>query len=365
MKRIISAVMACLLVTPVAFADNREKIDDAFFEELKLGAIEEEIRLAGINLEKQSTFTDILFELEHTDTPVSKELLESIQQLHDYEYIHMTKDGEIYSSKEGYLGMADEMENNTEETIITDEEMEDTEIIPTASNPSKISGGTTGAFSRRQLGFNGYDGIISNVTLPEISHYGIDMVLEDGAAKNEQPWVYYGFDSKYGGSVEGGFSYQTGKRIWKPYIRSIRVKNQFQYEPNMYFYNDGDILHDVKFYLKSVNQKVYSYFFVGSTPVVLTTETPFKKTDLPKMSVKHCTGIASNFPFDGRNILTVSKNQEWGNVEVSTYNNDYYNSWSRNKETTWYRGNKVYGTVDCTDIYVSRSGDYTSIFIEW
>lgn len=365
MKRVISAVMACLLATPVAFADNREKIDDAFFEELKLGAIEEEIRLSGIDLEKQSTFTDILSELKHSDTSVSKVLIESIQQLHEYEYIHMTKDGEIYSSEEGYLGMADEMENDYEEAIISDDDIEYDKIIPTALNPSEISGGSTGAFSRKQLVFRGYDGIISDVTLPKISHFIDKENKLKGAAENEQPWVYYGFDSMYGHGVEGGFSYQTGKQLWKPYIRAKVGDQDFEYEPNMYFYNDGDTLHDVKFYLKNVNEKVYSYFFVGSTPVVLTTETPFKTTELSKMSVKRCTSIASNFTFDGENILTISEDQKWGNVRVSTYNNDYYNSWPFKKENAWKLGTKVYGTVNCTISYVRSSEEYTSIFKEW
>lgn len=362
MKRIISAILACVLATPFAFADNKETIDDHFFEELKLGAITEEIRLAGIELEKQSTLADILSELEHSDRLVQNKMLESIQQIYEYEFIHMTKDGEVYSSKDGYLGMADKIENHNEEYVLSDDDIDFKEARKNSADPSKIGGGKTGAFSRKQLAFNGYDGIISDVTLPKISHFGIDLVIEDGAKDKEQPWVYYGFDLKHGHAVEGGFSYQTGQQLWKPYIRSIKVKKQFQYEPNMYFYNDGDTLRDVKFYLKNVNEKVYSYFFVGSTPVVLTTETPFKKVDLSKMSVKHCTGIASNFPFNGWNILSISRNQKWDNVRVSTNDTDYYHSWSSDNEVRWNENNKIFGTVDCIDSYIHQEKGYTSIF---
>ena len=109
---------------------------------------------------------------------LNKQVKEHINKLKKAEVIIMLKDGSVYSSSSGYLGQAE----TTQENMIGI-------LSKSDSTPSEINGGTTGAFAREQLEFDGFDGIQADVTLPDISN--LDTTGDDA----EQPWVYFGFEA--------------------------------------------------------------------------------------------------------------------------------------------------------------------------
>lgn len=261
-------------------------------------------------------------------------------------FVLLTLDGHVYSSKQGYLG---EAEKRPEVDIFQDK-TKTSSIVKISSysdpTPSEINGGTTGAFERRQLDYDGFDGIRADLTLPLVSNLG----------SGEQPWIYYGFETtSYG--IEGGYSYQTGNPRWRPFIRN----DDYDYGLEDYTKYDGDKISNLKFYVKknTSDNKYYAYLIAGATQVVTVAETKF--TSLENLSVKRNTTIA-RAGFDGQNIQGKSENQKWENVIVSKYNSDYYYSWDNYNEYSYWNGSKWYGTIDCTSNYIHRSNGYTSIY---
>lgn len=264
-------------------------------------------------------------------------------QLKKADYTYMTVTGEVYSSQRGYLGSAkkdDEVDNTRSAT----------QFDP--NNPisvKEVNGGTTGAFERRQLDFEGFDSINSDITLPTVS----------GLGEGEQPWVYYGFDSQSGNAIEAGYSYQTGTHRWLPYIRS----NGFYYGDSTVQKYDTNQIKNVKFYLaKTVSSDTYysAYFVVDNTQILIA-PTKWTDSDTNSTSVKRVTSIAKK-AFDGNNIQGRTMNQRYENVQVSRFNEEQAYPWSQYTEYTENRNGRWYGTLDNSPKYVHRDWINSSIY---
>lgn len=307
LKKLTALTMSLLMMVSLSSAigmrgfaqenNSETKYDDKFFEELKMATVEEELESAGITVKKGANFEDV---------------------------------------------MAQENIDFVEENIIT----------PMASTPGSVFGGDTGAFKREQLKFEGFDGIISNVTIPKatITH-----------GSGEQAWVYYGFDPKSGTEIEGGFAFQTGNPRWLPYIRSSASSPAFTYGSTSYANTGTTVVNNFKFYIKNISGSVKATLIHGATNVVAVTETPFSNAALSTMSVKRVTSIAKT-GFNGSNIYGKSEGQSWASVAVSKYNSDTYPSWSSFGTYSETIGGKIHGTVNCTDSYIHQSGNYVSIY---
>ncbi|WP_139787103.1 hypothetical protein [Cohnella massiliensis] len=307
----------------------------------------------GINYDSSVSLQTIEKDLATKKSSFSSDLQIKIEQLQDADYVYLSDSGDVYSSKRGYLGKADKIEENN--ISDTSSSLQNSTITPLSqSNPtvSEIFGGTTGAFERRQLGSSGFNGIISNVTLPTISNVTV----------NEQPWVYYGFENSVG-ALEGGYAYQTGSGIWLPYIKN--VASGYLYADSAYAKSSGTTVNNFKFYIQLASGQTYYTAYlveVGATnTVVRFASTPW--TSISDLSVKRVTSIGQN-NFNGSDILTKSMNQKWDSVQVSKYNSGgIYTSWSAFIEYSEWKNNMWYGTIDCTSSYVHRSNGYVSLYL--
>lgn len=296
------------------------------------------LKVKGTNLSKVIELVDQL----NQQGRLNKQTKEHVNKLKKAEVIIMLEDGSVYSSSKGYLGQARKVEDR--QTPVTQTVEEDVIGILSKSDPtaSEINGGTTGAFAREQLGFNGFDGIQADVTLPSISNLG----------SGEQPWVYFGFEASSDSGVEAGLSYQTGNPRWLPFIRA----GGYQYEPDLPF-SDGDTLH-VKTYVKPSSGTDYFKLEIDYDVILIGYH---EWSSFSSISVKRVTSIARD-GFNGYNIDGESKNQKWINTIVSKYNSDYYYSFSNYDLWSYWDGTKWYGAVDCTSDYIHRSSGSISIY---
>ena len=362
LKKLTALTMSLLMMVSLSSAigmrgfaqenNSETKYDDKFFEELKMATVEEELESAGITVKKGANFEDVMsvLESEPTQSLQSSKIIDEVERLYNAEYLYFTLDGDQYSSEHGYMGKAEILEDVMAQENI--DFVEENIITPMASTPGSVFGGDTGAFKREQLKFEGFDGIISNVTIPKatITH-----------GSGEQAWVYYGFDPKSGTGIEGGFAFQTGNPRWLPYIRSSASSPAFTYGSTSYANTGTTVVNNFKFYIKNISGGVKATLIHGATNVVAVTETPFSNAALSTMSVKRVTSIAKT-GFNGSNIYGKSEGQSWASVAVSKYNSDTYPSWSSFGTYSETIGGKIHGTVNCTDSYIHQSGNYVSIY---
>ncbi|WP_017812048.1 hypothetical protein [Paenibacillus shenyangensis] len=342
-KMVLSIGMTALLGLPLAtaYAESNTSVNQ---QTSSSPAAAQEIDSAFFQQQKQAVVRDIAgTSTSGSTSAASASQTSEAEQLKNADYTYMTVTGEVYSSKRGYLGAAkrDDEVNNT--TSVT-------QFNPNNTFPvNQINGGTTGAFERRQLDFEGFDSITSDITLPAVS----------GLGEGEQPWVYYGFDSERGPAIEGGYAYQTGTHRWLPYIRS----NGFYYGDSAVQKYDGNQIKSVKFYLaKTVSTDTYyNAYFVVDNSQILIAPTKWTDSDTDSTSVKRVTSIAKK-AFDGNNIQGTTMNQRYENVQVSRFNEEQAYPWSQYTEYTEQRNGKWYGTLDNSPVYVHRNWINSSIF---
>ncbi|WP_458118788.1 hypothetical protein [Paenibacillus sp. Z6-24] len=345
-KMVLSLGMAALFSLPfaTAYAENNTPVNQKL--QLSTSTAAQNIDSGFFQQQKKAVIRDASGDAAESNEQSASSTLGvqagEVQQLTNADYTYMTVTGEVYSSKRGYLGAAkrdDEVNNLTSST----------QFNPNNTFPvNQINGGTTGAFERRQLGFEGFDSITSDITLPAVS----------GLGEGEQPWVYYGFDSERG-AIEAGYAYQTGTHRWLPYIRS----NGFYYGDSTNQKYDGNQVKNVKFYLsKTVSTDTYynAYFVVNNTQVLIA-PTKWTDSDTDSTSVKRVTSIAKK-AFDGNNIQGTTMNQRYENVQVSRFNEEQAYPWSQYTEYTEQRNGKWYGTLDNSPAYVHRNWINSSIF---
>ncbi|KKD56108.1 MULTISPECIES: hypothetical protein [Paenibacillus] len=319
--------------------------DASFFENLKQRAIVHELQEHQIAVNPKASIAELLNTADSTSlkSKSNSDLQQNLEKLNKSEYIYLTLDGKVYSSEKGYVGMADKVESK--EDSVTDATYMKTNSLSEPSNnhdvsissknnptPSQVSGGTTGAFSRVQLKFDGFDGVTGNFWLPYVHRLG------DG----EQPWFYFGFDSAKGRGVEGGFSYQTGRKVWQGYVRN---SNRFEYSYGTW--SEGAEIKPMKFYIDSNSGD--SYLIVGSEKIVVMM-TFFDESDFPSLSLKRVFSIAKN-NFDGNNIYGAISG-DFYNLLVSKVNSDYYYSWGDYPEYSLWDGEKWHGTIAWPTYYI-------------
>lgn len=248
-------LMSSTLSGSLAYAESKSSTYDAsFFENLKQRAIVHELEEHKIAVNPKASIAELLNTVDSTSlkSKNNSDLKQNLEKLNESEYIYLTLDGEVYSSEKGYVGMADKVE--PKEDSVTDATYMETNSLSEPSNnhdvsisskynptPSQVSGGTTGAFSRVQLDYDGFDGVNARVILPTVRDLGA----------NEQPWVYYGFDAKNGKKIEGGFSFQTGQKRYKGFIKNGG------YEYSIETWVNGEGYNSVKFYIDNSTYNAY------------------------------------------------------------------------------------------------------------
>ena len=360
------------------FADLDSKYDTEFFNRLRLDVIEEELQdhsiiARNVNLIEMIPATlsgqteisgddmfcyaeDIVLD-SSIDAKEKKNLLEKINNIKTIPVTYVDfENGRVYDSEKGYIG---EVQDISTVPFVMDNDIteiygEDGIAPMSKDNPtvSEIFGGNTGAFERRQLGYGGFDKIIADVTLPTISN------ITDG----EQAWVYYGFEAPNVTGIEGGFAYQKGNEEneprWLPFIKS---GDAYTYAEKFPFYS-GDTIKDVSFFLKKSSTADANYTAYLYGPDYLhSANTGFNNANINGVSVKRMTSIGKT-SFYGSNISTKSLNQKYANVFVKRYYENNSKAWSSYSEYSNWKNNQWYGTIDCTNSYIHRSGSYVSIY---
>jgi len=217
--------------------------------------------------------------------------------------------------------------------------------------PFNINGGSTGIFSRKQLPFEGFDGVQADITLP--------MVII--AEKGDCPYVYFGFDWKNDvGNVEGGFQF-----IEDSNHPSYNKWTVFMHQGNDWRWGDNTILeqgstHHIKFYSKKISEKQVDLVIeLDGREIIRKASTV---TDFSNASAKAVISMAMSKTFDGTNCLSRSENSKIANLTVSVLNSDQYLDF-KNYElySEWMPtigvGGTWFGTADCIPSYLHNETD--------
>ncbi|MHC1723697.1 MAG: stalk domain-containing protein [Aminipila sp.] len=219
-------------------------------------------------------------------------------------------------------------------------------VIVNRLTTSTINGGTTGIFSRKQLNFEGFDGIEGDITLPTVSI----------AEKGDCPYVYFGLDWDNDiGNVEGGFQFiedatHPGYNKWTVFMRQgdtwLNGKNVLL--------EQGSI-HHLKLYAQKISkEQVNLVIELDGNEVVRKVS---NRTDFSNTCAKAVISMAMSKVFDGTNCFSQSKGAKIENLKVSKIESDayvdfnnfeLYHKWRPNSGATgmWF------GTVDCTADYL-------------
>lgn len=224
-------------------------------------------------------------------------------------------------------------------------------VLATELTTSTINGGKTGIFSRRQLKFDGFDGIEGDITLPVVSI----------AEKGDCPYVYFGLDWENDiGNVEGGFQFiedstHPGYNKWTVFMRQGNV-----------WLNGNNVLleqgskHHLKLYENNISQnQVDIVIELDGMEVVRKAS---DSTDFSNNCAKAVISMAMSKVFDGSNCFSESKGAKIENLKVSKVddgsyldfdNYDVYHKWnsSLGESGMWF------GTVDCIADYLHYNTD--------
>ena len=212
--------------------------------------------------------------------------------------------------------------------------------------PFNINGGTTGVFSRKQLQFEGFDGVQADITLPMVTL----------AEKGDCPYLYFGFDWKNdAGNVEGGFQFiedsnHPGYNKWTVFMRQ---GNDWRWGENISL-EQGSI-HNLKFYsLKVTEKQVDLVIELDGREIIRKVSTVI---DFSNASVKAVTAMAMTKTFDGTNCLSRAVNSKIANLKVSPMNSDQYLDFKKYELYSEWRptigaGGTWFGTVDCIPSYL-------------
>lgn len=214
-----------------------------------------------------------------------------------------------------------------------------------------INGGSTGIFSRKQLKFEGFDGVQADVTLPMVTI----------AEKGDCPYVYFGFDFKNDvGNVEGGFQFiedakHPNYNKWTVFMR--QGKNWY-WGLNVVLAQGST--HHLKFYIDEVSEKQVDLVLVLDGKEIIRKVSSV--TDFSSASVKTVNSMAMSKTFDGTNCLSQSKHSKFDNLTVSLLSSDqyldfkYYELYSEWRPTIGVSGT-WFGTADCIPSYLHTETD--------
>ncbi|WP_419820981.1 copper amine oxidase N-terminal domain-containing protein [Anoxybacterium hadale] len=230
--------------------------------------------------------------------------------------------------------------------------------------PLNINGGTTGIFSRKQLGFNGFTGIQAEVTLPKVSL----------AEKGDCPYVYFGFDWEGdGGNAEGGFQFiedpsHPGYNRWTVFLRQ---GSEWRWGQNILL--EQGSTHRIRFYSECVSsEQVDLVIDLDGREVV---RKPSAVMDFSSTSAKAVIAMAMSNPFDGTNCFSQSEGAKIRALQVTKgWNTDSAASIETNANDNKYQDFDTYplyhlwrpevgafgmhyGTVDCIPSYLHQEAD--------
>nr|WP_315025063.1 stalk domain-containing protein [uncultured Aminipila sp.] len=237
------------------------------------------------------------------------------------------------------LGYAVDWDSNTQ-TVIANK-------LTTAT----INGGTTGIFSRKQLNFDGFNGIEGDITLPIVSI----------AEKGDCPYVYFGLDWENDiGNVEGGFQFiedstHPGYNKWTVFMRQgdswLNGKNVLLEQGST---------HHLKLYAQNISkEQVDIVIELDGCEVVRKVS---NRADVSSTCAKAVISMAMSKAFDGTNCFSQSKGAKFENLKVSKIesnayidfdNFELYHKWNLNSGAAgmWF------GTVDCIADYLHYGMD--------
>lgn len=235
-------------------------------------------------------------------------------------------------------------------------------VIATELTPAQINGGTTGIFSRKQLPFNGYDGISADVTLPYVTL----------AEKGDCPYLYFGFDLPDDkGNVEGGFQFieDPNNPLYHQWTVFLRQGNEWRWGDSIAI-EQGSTHH--------------LEFLIEDSP--LSTAEAAKKDLVVKLDgqevIRHTSSVA-NFDqasaktvismamlktFDGTNCQSRSTQAKIAQPKVSTIDSDEYTDFN---DHTFYqlwrpdigKSGTLLGTAECIPTYLHYDEEgYLSIY---
>lgn len=216
---------------------------------------------------------------------------------------------------------------------------------------SNINGGTTGIFSRKQLNFQGFDGIEGDITLPIVNI----------GEKGDCPYVYFGLDWDNDiGNVEGGFQFiedstHPGYNKWTVFMRQgeswLNGKNVLL--------EQGSTHHLKLFAQNMTKDQVDMVIELDGSEVVRKVS---NRADFNNTCAKAVISMAMSKVFDGTNCFSQSKGAKIENLKVSELQSEaymdfnsfpFYHKWSPNSGAAgmWF------GTVECIEDYLHYGTD--------
>lgn len=224
-------------------------------------------------------------------------------------------------------------------------------VIANKLTPSTINGGTTGIFSRKQLNFEGFDGIEGDITLPMVSI----------AEKGDCPYVYFGLDWNNDiGNVEGGFQFiedatHPGYNKWTVFMRQgdswLNGKNVLLEQGST---------HHLKLYAQNISENQMDIVIeLDGSEVVRKVS---NRADFRDTCAKAVISMAMSKVFDGNNCFSQSKGAKIENLKASKLESDaytdfnhfeFYHKWNPNSGAAgmWF------GSVDCIEDYLHYGVD--------
>lgn len=217
--------------------------------------------------------------------------------------------------------------------------------------PFNINGGSTGIFTRKQLGFEGFDGVQAEITLPMVTI----------AEKGDCPYVYFGFDWENDvGNIEGGFQFiedsnHPNYNKWTVYMRQ---GDDWRWGNNIAL--EQGSTHHIKFYSEQVSKKQVDLVIeLDGREIIRKVSTV---TDFSNASVKSVTSIAMSKTFDGTNCFSRSDNSKIANLKVSLVNSDLYLDFKNYELYSEWRSTigvsgTWFGTADCIPSYLNIGTD--------
>lgn len=233
--------------------------------------------------------------------------------------------------------------------------------------PFNINGGTTGIFSRKQLGYQGFTGIQAQVTLPKVTL----------AEKGDCPYVYFGFDWEGDrGNTEGGFQFiedpsHPGYNRWTVFLRQ---GSDWRWGKDIAL--EQGSTHQLRFYSERVSEKKVDLVIdLDGQEVVRKTSVV---NDFSGASAKVVIAMAMSKPFDGENCFSRSEGAKitalqvlkgWnsglaasGEIGTIDHENKEYQAFDSYPLYRLWRPEvgvfgMHYGTVDCIPVYLHESSD--------
>ena len=223
-------------------------------------------------------------------------------------------------------------------------------VYATELTAFNINGGTTGIFLRKQLPFEGFDGITAEITLPFVPE------LEKG----DCPYVYFGFDWEGDkGNVEGGFQFieDPAHPLYKKWVVFMRQGNEWRWGNNISA-EQGET-HRVNFYAEYTSQGHVDLVIELDGQEVIRKKSAAENFD--RASVKTVISMAMTKKFDGFNCASKSIGAKISNVKVRTGSMGYvdfsaFPLYSRWQPETGANG-MWYGTSKCVPAYIHIEAD--------